>query len=103
MARHCCSRRMRQRVPLAAARLCAAIIDATLWDAVQQQLTDHRANGSERPKGAIPNLLARLLHDEAGDRLVPSRATKSGKRYRYYVSSRLITGSRSDASDGRGG
>jgi site-specific DNA recombinase len=72
----------------------AAIIDATLWDAVQQQLTDHRANGSERPKGAIPNLLARLLHDEAGDRLVPSHAVKGGKRYRYYVSSRLITGSR---------
>jgi site-specific DNA recombinase len=78
----------------------AAIIDATLWDAVQQQLTDHRANGSERPKGAIPNLLARLLHDEAGDRLVPSHAVKSGKRYRYYISSRLITGSRSDSPDG---
>jgi site-specific DNA recombinase len=78
----------------------AAIIDATLWDAVQQQLTDHRANGSEGPKGAIPNLLARLLHDEAGDRLVPSHAVKSGKRYRYYISSRLITGSRSDAPDG---
>src|SRR5690242_13778409 len=57
----------------------AAIIDPALWDAVQQQLTDHRANGSERPKGAMPNLLARLLHDEAGDRLVPSHAVKSGK------------------------
>jgi site-specific DNA recombinase len=67
---------------------------------VQQQLTDHRANGSEKAKGAIPNLLARLLHDEAGDRLVPSHAVKSGKRYRYYISSRLITGSRSDAPDG---
>src|SRR5689334_6193950 len=78
----------------------AAIIDATLWDAVQQQLTDHRANGSEKPKGAIPNLLARLLHDEAGDRLVPSHAVKGGKRYRYYISSRLITGSRADAPDG---
>jgi hypothetical protein len=76
------------------------IIDATLWDAVQQRLADHRANGSERPKGAIPNLLARLLHDEAGDRLVPSHAVKGGKRYRYYISSRLITGSRSDATDG---
>jgi site-specific DNA recombinase len=78
----------------------AAIIDAMLWDAVQQQLADHRANGSERPKGAIPNLLARLLHDEAGDHLVSSHAVKSGKRYRYYISSRLITGSRSDAPDG---
>ena len=75
----------------------AAIIDAALWDAVQQQLMDHRANGSDRPKGAMPNLLAGLLHDETGDRLVPSHAVKSGKRYRYYVSARLITGSRSEA------
>ena len=72
----------------------------TLWDAVQQQLTEHRANGSDRPKGTMPNLLAGLLHDETGDRLVPSHAVKSGKRYRYYVSARLITGSRSDAPDG---
>ena len=48
----------------------------------------------------MPNLLAGLLHDETGDRLVPSHAVKSGKRYRYYVSARLITGSRSDAPDG---
>jgi site-specific DNA recombinase len=41
-----------------------------------------------------------LLHDEAGDRLVPSHAVKGGKRYRYYISSRLITGSRADAPDG---
>src|SRR5690242_15295271 len=78
----------------------AAIIDATLWDAVQQRLADHRAIGSERSKGAVPNLLARLLNDEAGDRLVPSHTVKNGKRYRYYISSRLITGSRSDAPDG---
>ncbi len=78
----------------------AAIIDATLWDAVQQRLTDHRTNGSHKPKGAMPNVLAGLLHDEAGDRLVASHAVKSGKRYRYYVSSRLITGNRSDAPDG---
>jgi site-specific DNA recombinase len=40
------------------------------------------------------------MHDEAGDRLVPSHAVKGGKRYRYYISSRLITGSRADAPDG---
>ena len=78
----------------------AAVIDAVLWDAVQQQLVDHRANRSDRPKGAMPNPFAGLLHDETGDRLVPSHAVKSGKRYRYYVSARLITGSRTDAPDG---
>ena len=78
----------------------AAIVDATLWDTVQQQLTEHRVNGSDRPKGTMPNLLAGLLHDETGDRLVPSHAVKSGKRYRYYVSARLIPASRTDAPDG---
>jgi hypothetical protein len=33
-------------------------------------------NGSQKPKGAIPNLLARLLHDEAGDRRPASHGSK---------------------------
>ena len=77
-----------------------AIIDQALWDAVQQRLTEHRANGSNRPSGTMPSLLTGLLYDETGDRLVPSHAVKGGKRYRYYVSARLITSSRSDAPDG---
>jgi site-specific DNA recombinase len=32
--------------------------------------------------------------------MVPSRAVKGGKRYRYYVSARLITGNRAGAHDG---
>ena len=78
----------------------AAIIDEMLWEAVQDQLTEHRVNGSDRPKGPTPSLLAGLLYDESGDRLVASHAVKGNKRYRYYVSARLITGHRSDAPDG---
>jgi hypothetical protein len=77
-----------------------AIVDEALWDAVQKQLTEHRTNGSDGRKGTMPSLLAGLLYDETGDRLVPSHAVKSGKRYRYYVSARLITGSRAKAPDG---
>ncbi len=77
-----------------------SIIDETLWDAVQKQLAEHRAKSSTKSKGMTPCLLAGLLYDESGDRLVPSHAVKSGKRYRYYVSARLITGSRSEAPDG---
>ena len=77
-----------------------AIIDEALWDAVQKQLMEHRANSADRPKGTMPSLLAGLLYDETGNRLVPSHAVKSGKRYRYYVSARLITSSRSEAPDG---
>ncbi len=78
----------------------AAIIDPVVWDAVQQRLSEHRASGSDRPNAATPSLLTGLLYDEMGDRLVPSHSAKGGNRYRYYVSSRLITGSRSDAPDG---
>jgi site-specific DNA recombinase len=78
----------------------SAIIDETLWEAVQKQLCEHRASGSDQSSGAMPSLLVGLLYDAAGDRLVPSHAVKNSKRYRYYVSARLITGSRSRAPDG---
>ena len=36
------------------------------------------------------HLLTGILFDETGDRLSPTYATKNGKRYRYYVSNRLV-------------
>ena len=33
-----------------------------------------------------PSLLAGMLFDEDGNRMVPSHASKAGRRYRYYVS-----------------
>ena len=36
------------------------------------------------------HLLNGLIYDETGDRLGPVHATKAGKRYRYYVSRRLL-------------
>jgi site-specific DNA recombinase len=77
-----------------------AIIDPALWDAVQTQLAEHRADSPDRPKKTMPSLLTGLVYDATGDRLVPSHAVKDGKRYRYYVSARLTTGSRADAPDG---
>src|SRR5690349_132318 len=77
-----------------------AIVDQALWAAVQKQLAEHRIARPDRPNGTAPSLLTGLLHDAAGDRLVPSHAVKAGKRYRYYISSHLITGSRSDDPDG---
>jgi hypothetical protein len=35
-------------------------------------------------------LLTGLVYDEAGDRLCPTHASKGGKRYRYYISKRLM-------------
>ena len=41
-------------------------------------------------------MLAGLVFDETGDRLTPTHATKNGRRYHYYVSTRLIE---KDAND----
>jgi hypothetical protein len=40
------------------------------------------------------------IFDEAGNRLTPSHAVKNRRRYRYYVSRRLVTGTSQDKPDG---
>jgi hypothetical protein len=47
------------------------------------------------------SLLAGLIFDSGGNRMTPTHAVKKGKRYRYYVSTALITGSRSNHPKGR--
>jgi DNA invertase Pin-like site-specific DNA recombinase len=62
-----------------------AIVDRTLFDAVQQKLSDqwsHRNHNKTRSH----HLLTGLLFDDAGHRMVPTHATKAGIRYRYYAS-----------------
>jgi site-specific DNA recombinase len=58
----------------------------------------NRAAGSDAKH---PSLLAGLAFDETGERLTPSHAVKKGTRYRYYVSTSLITGAAKDRSSGR--
>jgi site-specific DNA recombinase len=77
-----------------------AIIDRTTWDAVQLQLADNRQGKLARSNAAEPSLLGGVLFDRDGERLSPSHATKSGRRYRYYVSRRLIEAGRDDAPSG---
>ncbi|WP_297730288.1 recombinase family protein [uncultured Maricaulis sp.] len=89
-----------------------AIISDELWSRVQDKLQAHAA----RPRVRDPitrklkqpdakSLLAGKLFDETGDRLTPShsrRATQTGhKRIRYYVSRRLMQGSKDDPSGWR--
>jgi site-specific DNA recombinase len=76
-----------------------AIMDRALFDAVQQKLTEQWTTQSTA-RNASDHLLTGLLFDDAGHRMVPTHATKSGVRYRYYVSLPLLHGESKTASVG---
>jgi site-specific DNA recombinase len=78
----------------------SAIIERATWDAVQAQLAANQHGHRLRANAAEPSLLAGCLVDQDGERLTPSHANKRGRRYRYYVSRRLIEGDRNDAPAG---
>ena len=63
-----------------------AILDRSLWDTVQEALTANRRRPRGRRSDRNPSLLAGLIVDAAGQKLVATRAVKNGQRYRYYVS-----------------
>ena len=69
-----------------------AIVDEDLWNRVQEKL--QRASRRQRGRGAgdATASLTGKLRDETGDRLTPTHSLKSGRRHRYYVSNRLISG-----------
>jgi DNA invertase Pin-like site-specific DNA recombinase len=81
-----------------------AIVDQALWDGVQANLASNAAVRRSGRSSKEPSLLAGLLFDGAGNRMTPSHAVKSGKRYRYYVSNNLIEGAsrgrKSEAGEG---
>jgi site-specific DNA recombinase len=64
-----------------------ALISRDTWDVVQAQLAANRHANRSRANTKSTSLLAGLIYDEAGNRLVSSHATKNSKRYRYYISS----------------
>jgi site-specific DNA recombinase len=76
-----------------------AIMDRALFDAVQQKLTDQWTTLSI-VRNASDHQLTGLLFDDAGHRMVPTHATKSGVRYRYYVSLPHLHGESKTASIG---
>jgi site-specific DNA recombinase len=63
------------------------IIDQESWDAVSALIGSNRREHRARSKAGHANLLAGLIYDEAGRRLVSSHTTKNGKRYLYYITS----------------
>jgi site-specific DNA recombinase len=75
------------------------ILDRTLFEAVRQKAL---AQWSHRTltRSKSDHLLAGLLFDDAGHRMVPTHATKAGIRYRYYVSAPALHGDAKTASVG---
>ena len=71
----------------------AAIVDADLWDAVQQRLATHRRRRTPTRGSDEPSPLAGRLFDPEGRKMRPSHASKKDRRYRYYVSAALIDNS----------
>ena len=82
-----------------------AIIDVDLWTAVQDRLQSTAARKRHVLKtgqGTEPSTeietsgepiapLVNRIFDETGDRLTPSHTNRHGRRFRYYISRRLIT------------
>jgi DNA invertase Pin-like site-specific DNA recombinase len=68
----------------------APIVDRELWEKVRTLMADnvHARYFSKNFKS--PSLLRGLLFEESGDRFTPAHTTKRGKRYRYYISQRVI-------------
>jgi len=78
-----------------------AIIDQGLWEQVQTLLTTNRARRKDGATARQPSLLAGLIFDTHGHRMTPTHAVKSGKRYRYYISRPLTTGTRQNSPAGQ--
>jgi site-specific DNA recombinase len=68
-----------------------AIVERTLFDAVQAKLTAQMNNHTTR-RMKSEALLMGLIFDDRGNRMGPSHARKRGIKYRYYLSSTLLQG-----------
>lgn len=67
-----------------------AIIDRKVFDAVRSRLDNNAARRQSPTNAKAPSLLTGLVYDETGDRMCPTHANKKGRRYRYYISKRLM-------------
>ena len=66
------------------------IINRETFGAVQAQLNGNAAARQSSTNSKAASLLAGLVYDETRDQLCPTHASKKAKRYRYYISKRLM-------------
>jgi hypothetical protein len=75
-----------------------AIVEADLFEAVQERLQANRQNHRKGSRATLPSLLASMVHDGEGRPMRPSHATKGSRRYRYYVTASATADRRTPAS-----
>jgi site-specific DNA recombinase len=64
-----------------------AILEAELWQAVQNRLDKIVIRHMPRTRRFMPSLLRGLLEDQHGRPMTPTFVSKASKRYRYYMTS----------------
>jgi DNA invertase Pin-like site-specific DNA recombinase len=62
-----------------------AIVPGELWAQAQAKLQNNRHERRTGKRASNTSLLAGMVVDGAGNRLIPTHTTKGDKRYRYYV------------------
>ncbi|MCP5001336.1 MAG: recombinase family protein [Hyphomicrobiales bacterium] len=67
-----------------------AIVPEDLWDEVQNLIASNTGERTSSQNVKSTHILTGLIFDETGDRLSPTHAIKNGRRYRYYISARLM-------------
>jgi hypothetical protein len=76
------------------------IVERTVWEKTDELLHAHAARARGKPNKSMSSPLAGKLFDEVGEGLTPSHAVKGKRRYRYYVSRSLITGTANQVETG---
>ena len=74
----------------------AAILERTLFEAVQAKLAAKTVARQVQIKGS-PAILTGRIFDDRGNRMSPTHSNKRGIRYRYYVSHMLLQNRKSEA------
>jgi site-specific DNA recombinase len=77
-----------------------SIIDRELWDSTQLLRRRDAARRAPRARKSAASPLTGKLFDDSGQSLTPSHAVKGERRYRYYVSRNLTTGTQDSARTG---
>jgi site-specific DNA recombinase len=77
-----------------------AILDREIWERTQQQRRERTVRNRTNQSRVATSPLTGRLFDENGDGLTPSHARKGERRYRYYVSRNLLTGTADPAQRG---